>query len=333
MSETITPTIAVTASYALTKTGQKAALLAGKNAAEKQTITGEIPADLLGMCRIKEDGTVVADYTQNVGIHENGAVSDSWSGWSSYHTAQDAPADSVVELLSRIRDGVAAKVAEVSAAWEQKKERGRLQDEERAAERAAKLAEAARIMAADPLAIPPLDYEIMQRDYPKTAEIRRRQKAKADADKRAAEELAAAKQAAARAWLATYGAADQVERFDAGLLGEDELKTTMADYTLAALSNYPRYKNMGESEVREKVDEEYEGYKVQFRSGKPEQLTREQWLAIKAMRAACPEATIEPRLHEATVDHEDVPWGLVERMGVLATIEVAGVEVRREYAL
>lgn len=35
----------------------------------------------------------------------------------------------------------------------------------------------------------------------------------------------------------------------------------------------------------------------------------------------------------ATLDSDDVAWGVVERMGALATATVAGVELRREYAL
>jgi hypothetical protein len=39
------------------------------------------------------------------------------------------------------------------------------------------------------------------------------------------------------------------------------------------------------------------------------------------------------RLHQATLDSQDVPWGIVERLSATATATVAGVQVRRDYAL
>jgi hypothetical protein len=39
------------------------------------------------------------------------------------------------------------------------------------------------------------------------------------------------------------------------------------------------------------------------------------------MRAALPEATITPKVHEGTLDCEDVPWGVVTRYGALAVVQ------------
>lgn len=51
------------------------------------------------------------------------------------------------------------------------------------------------------------------------------------------------------------------------------------------------------------------------------------------MRAALPGATIEPKLHEGTLDSEDVPWGVVKRLGVLVKLTIIGIELDRECAL
>jgi hypothetical protein len=50
------------------------------------------------------------------------------------------------------------------------------------------------------------------------------------------------------------------------------------------------------------------------------------------MRAALPGATITPKVHEGTLDCEDVPWGVVTRYGAGAVVQFGPFELRREYA-
>jgi hypothetical protein len=58
-------------------------------------------------------------------------------------------------------------------------------------------------------------------------------------------------------------------------------------------------------------------------------LTAEQWKQLKAMRAALPEATITPKLHQGTLDCADVPWGVVTRYDAIAVVQFGPFERRR----
>lgn len=344
-------TITATAHYTLTAAGQKAAVIAGKNAAVRQTITGEIPIEFLDLCKILADGSVVADLTGTIQINDDGTRSPWYTG-ASYDAEQDAPAESIVDLFTRIRAGLTAARARVKAEDEQAKDL-----EKRNGEVNRVAAESAyRAFLANPAAratdyagvrnavdcLSPSDWWPSESTCPEfAAEIARRNAADRAAAKQAAESLAAAKAAALRAWLAEYGTDDQAERFDAGVLPAEEIETAMADHVFEPLEangkhpGFSHYAQLTAAEVRNAVDcdERYEDTEAQFRSVSPTGLGAAQWKQLKAMRAACPAATITPRLHEGTLDSDDVAWGVVECMGALATATVAGVELRREYAL
>ena len=47
---------------------------------------------------------------------------------------------------------------------------------------------------------------------------------------------------------------------------------------------------------------------------------------------ALPEAAITPKIHEGTLDCDDVPPGVVTRYGAGAVVQFGPFELRREYA-
>ena len=347
-------TITVTVSYKLSKAGQKVALIAGWNPAQIQHITGPIPAHLVDLCTINPDGSVTADYTNSVSFNRDGTIVQ-YGGSHSYRTEQDSPALSAADLLRRLGDGIRACAAEIQAEREREQTEEMAQKVERDVNEQVELELMLEALAtnldANPQAIPNPNYpsswdfhrgqQWRSSDHPLATELRRRKYAAEEREKQREAERQAAAKALVRAFLAEHGAPDQVERFDAGVLPALELEMTLADLAFNALDEYPRFDIILEHQVRDALPifdstfsaEDYADCEVQFRSIEATELNREQWAQLKAMRAACPAATIEARLHQGTLDHKDVPWGVIERLGALATATVAGIEVRREYAL
>ena len=208
------------------------------------------------------------------------------------------------------------------------------------------LARLAAELDADPDSIPKIDYPHSVFDrmrywhestHPLAIEIRRRQAVARERKEKEDEARAAVQKTALREWLGKHGTPDQVERFDANLLPEEELKKVMGDWAFSELQDFPLYEFITEDEVKMYIEERYDECKVQFRSIDPTELTVEQWAKLKALRAAVelqiPEVTIEPKLHQGTLDSTEVPWGVVERMSARAVATVEDIEVHREYAL
>ena len=344
--------IEVTVQYTLSPTVQKTALLACLRAEKFQQITGPIPVDLLDMCEINADGSVTADYTEDVAFDREGRVVKSPFGGNHYHVAQDAPAQDAADLLMRMRAGIQARSAEVRAETEQELAEKAKRQEAQDRECEKFLGRLADELDADPDAIPKIDYphSVFDRmrywhesNHPLAVEIRRRQAVAKQRNEEQDQARAAAQKTALREWLAEHGTPDQVERFDVNLLPEDELKVAIADWAFQNLKDYPLFERLTEREVRYHAseDERYQECDAQFRSIEPTELTSEQWSTLKALCEAAslvfiPEGvdiSIEPRLHQGTLDSTEVPWGVVERMAARATTTVCGVEVRREYAL
>ena len=339
-------TIEVTVYYTLSAEGQKAAVLAGRNAARKQQITGSIPADLLDMCQINQDGSVTADYTQEVGFDREGRITKYPYGGNHYQVAQDVPAQFAADLLTRLRDGIQARSAEVRA--ETDKELAEKAKRQEAQDRQCEefLARLAAELDSDPDLIPRVNYPQglydrlrywHESDHVLAVEIRRRQAVAKQRKEEQEQARAAVQKTALRAWIAEHGTPDQVERFDADLLPEKELKIVMGDWAFSALEDYQLYELITESEVKSCVEERYQFCEVEFRSIDPAELTAEQWAKLKDLRAAVllqiPEITIEAKLHQGTLDTSEVRWGVVERMAARAVATVEGIEVVRNFAL
>lgn len=348
--------------FRLSQAGQKAALLAGKPAAKEQVIEGEIAESDLDMCRIMPDGVVIA------ALYKIYASLTTPLGLSAYCDGRyfkgigselftvpvdlefDAPPESASQALSTIRVEVEAarqKALQKALAAKQAKLDEEVRDKERADKKQAAIdASIARLeaeLAADPDAVPDLQnwpdcwaYEwYRESQHPAAVERRRRIKASEARERQVAAAQSVAKTVAIRSWLIENATANHVERFDAGLLAESEYKQLMADAVFAPIS-VSIYQFLTDADVRDTVEDDdgrYDECEAQFRSVAPDSLTAEQWESIKSLRASHPNITFEPRLHQGTLDSNDVAWGVVERYGVLATATVAGVEVKREYAL
>lgn len=356
-------TIIATVYFRLSEAGQRAALLAGKPAMREQSIAGEIPIADLDMCAIQPDGTVICKEcrTYTATYHYSGSGMN-LSGKTEAITL-DAPPASAAELLAQIRmdserskaeaeSKIAAEAAERTA-----KVAAHLEAETAAIKRFLRDQDSRgevaynglRLYAGDGIcdvtgSVPGGRAIIISTEHPQyvevEAEAKRRNAADIEAKQRAETESAAAKLAAIRAWLRAHGTQNQLARFEADLLPEAELVEAMSEVSFAPLASYPLYRKLTEREIRDAAQDKYAevldsepDIAVKFRTVDPESLTAEQWDALQAMRAAMPGATIEPKLHEGTLDSNDVPWGVVERTSAIATITVAGVKLRREYAL
>jgi len=329
-----TTPIQVTVTYTLSEKGQRAALLAGKDAARSQTINGAIPADLLDMCRINPDGSVTADYTKEIHFDQQGEITfSSFSSTRIYSPEQDQPASSAAALLAAIRDGIRAKGAEAKAKYEAELAEQARRNQAREEEYQTWLSATQQAMDADPQFVPtshPPGYSGHSwygSEVPLAVAIRRRVKANEQAAERD-------RRAAIRNSLIL--SADQIERFDAGVLPEAELRQTIADWAFAALSDFSLFEKITRGDVVAALDRDDEDAEVKaavYRTLPAPSLTSEQWQKIKAMRTACPGAVIEPILHQGSLDDNDTPWDAVERVGAVAKMTVAGIEVRREYAL
>ena len=103
----------------------------------------------------------------------------------------------------------------------------------------------------------------------------------------------------------------------------------------APRAEFALYEKITTKEVREAVDDEDGNYaecEACFRSQAAGSLPAAQWAKLKAMRAALPEATIEPKIHQGSLDSNDVAW-VVSRNSALATIQFGPFSFRRDYAL
>jgi len=342
-------TIVGTIYFELSPAGQKAALLSGHDAAKFQVIAGDIRAEDLNLCRIMPDGVVLC-VTYDIyasrapeSLYRYRNTLDNFLGiGNNLNTVRitvpfDAPPASSLDAMDIVRAAVEANRA-ADAQIQRNIAEG---NAKLIAARQARIAELAAIvvdiqarMDADPAVIPdfPSTWNC-ELNHPVAVEIRRR--------RNAAEEIATAERIASqRAWLMAHGQADQIARYDANLLPANEFAAAVADHAFGALSAFQPFNRITPAEVREAAaeryddDEDYAEMKAYFRTSDPRNgLTAEQWATLQALRAACPGATIEPVLHQGTLESDNVLWNTVERLGATATAELDGIKVRREYGL
>ena len=339
-------TVNVTAFFRLNEAGRRAALLAGNSAAKIQSITGPLPAEHLSLCRIMDDGSVLlpsftlrSDDAKRLGALSETLYPVNTPG-RSFDLAFSVPPSNPLDVATAMADFRDVEIARLAAQKEEEKAR----EGERNAEYAAWLVRIESGLEADPDAIPSLSPTpsgvtwnwVDENKHSVAVEIRRRKALKAAAEKQAEAAAAAAKLAFVRSWLVAHGTPDQVERFDARLLDEEEYIDAMKDAAFAAFAEFPLYAKITKREVRAVVDDEdgeLAGCSVKFRSVDPDALTAAEWAKLKKLRAALPAASIEPKRHEGTLDSNEVAWGVVNRMAALATIQFGPFEFRREYAL
>lgn len=333
-------TVTATVLFRLSPVGQRAALIAGLPAARDQEITGEIPVELLSMCKITPDGKAIADLRERIGINEQGEVSRG-STWYGFYPDLDFPPDSATAVLVHVRDGLNAKCAEVVADTEKRQAEIQARRDAELADARARIDAAMDAMRRDPRHIPnsmpyPNGYKALP-EHPVWAEIERREQSAKDAAERAAKAAEDEKRAFVRTFLAEHGTPDQVERFDAGLLPEKEYLDAMAEQVFAPFKDFPLYQKMMRAEVYEALSAEQGelvdagDLKAQFRAADATEATAAEWQTLKQIQAAMPDAECKLRLHEASFDHEDIPWGVISRKGIQVKAKLGPFSFVREY--
>lgn len=219
-------TVTATIFFRLSPAGQKAAVLAGLNAAREQSITGPIDAGNLDLCMIAPDGIVLcvsyriwatdappelARYVDDRNfrwgsnlLHTLGIITPSVQRRED-NLEIDAPPASAADLMSEIRSKVDAVKALNREKAERQAEVDRQRNEEAAAKRAAEITRIETELAAGPDAIPGIHYTLEASDHPVAVEIRRRKAAVDRARESAQAALEQAKTDAIAAWVAGCG--------------------------------------------------------------------------------------------------------------------------------
>ncbi len=335
--------ITATIHYRLSAAGQRAALVAGVSAALGQDIVGEISPELLPVCEVDGNGKVAI----------NTAVYGSLRTGQSSGMELDAPPDSAQLLAESYRDYCAARAAAdaINSAKRQA---------EHDAEKAVKLAAEQELVSAF-LADPKWRgqgngiYTASGRTYGNIlylyhhpdrdtvmAEINRRNSADAIARTLEAERQAAERRAFVEAWLRDHGTANQRERYAADLLPESEYVTAMESAAFEGQQAFAPYDKITDEDVREAIresdDEDVSQHadsdlEISYRSEVATELSAEQWDAMQRIRSAFPTATVDPRVHQATADNSDIPWGIVERHSAKASLKSGPFTFTREFAL
>lgn len=147
-----------------------------------------------------------------------------------------------------------------------------------------------------------------------------------------AAELAEAHRIMERAMLLGCGTADQVERYDAGVLPTSEFDT-VAKRSLFGWINVPLYVPLKDSDVEH--SEHCDDGEVKFATSHHDgALKKGQWETLKRIREAAPkDAEVEVREHRGYCN--DCDHGVIHeiRLGVRVSIKWAGETYTREYGL
>lgn len=132
-----------------------------------------------------------------------------------------------------------------------------------------------------------------------------------------------------------HGSPDQAERYTAGMLPTKELRKLVNDVLFAELADVPRYGPITERNVVEHCS--CDGDDVRFSSSELEnpELDADEFAQLKLVRELAPEgATVEVREHEGYSNNAaDGEAGKIVRLGIRVTVEFAGADRSREYAL
>lgn len=151
----------------------------------------------------------------------------------------------------------------------------------------------------------------------------------AEKDRKAAEE-----QALKAEWVSQYGTDDMKERFEAGVLPEDELLDVVRDHLYAPLNDFPRYQKMKKGDICEADENEYEDHRVSYKTEDLTEMTADQFAMMKKIKAAAPEgAVIEARKHVGVCADCPDDDGYLERVGFMVRVAVGDFEFSREYGM
>jgi hypothetical protein len=343
-----------TITYYLSKEGQRAALVAGHDAAEKQTILdAEVPADLARFVDIDKAG--------------RGTLAlSSCEVWGAEWPAHlfDAPmtaAEAIAALAQRLTD----RAAEEKAA-EAKREAERL--EQRAAgdawldaiepvlehcgrkgpyeEIATDTPEARAIIerigitppraASDEARLERVRKTLLANGEAFKQREREQRERELELEDRAERERAEAKAKTIADWVAAHGDENQRARFAAGMLPEGEAIAAIADAVFSAVS-LPPYKTITAADCRAAAPglaEEFDAYDdphVYVKVEDSRSATAAQWEALETVRKALPGAEIRLRRHRAGLT-DDLRSDDCFRWSILAKVRLGGLTVVRAFA-
>jgi hypothetical protein len=153
---------------------------------------------------------------------------------------------------------------------------------------------------------------------------------KARAEEKAKEEQERRDQLAAREkqiadWIASKGTASQKERYEAGMLPEDEIFDAMRNEAFAPLDHIKRYDRMGASDVCECDD----GFcKVEFEVDDMDEVPDHIWQQMKQIKSLLPGCGVDPRIHTGEASYCDA---VVKRIGLRVRMTVGAFTFTREY--
>jgi hypothetical protein len=241
--------------FRLSPTGQKAAVLAGSNAAELQSITGPIPDADLDLCRIAPDGAVLCP-TYTIWTREAAKIPELarycvassyvWGGntiglsgvyspgyfSNGDQLALDASPASAAEVLAEARILVAAVQTRRQAERELAEERARKEAEKQRVQREEEIACIEAQLAADSEAVPSIEYHFGVSDHPVAVQVRERKKAAETRKKQAEVAREREKQKTIDAWIAENASPEIQEQHKAGLLCRKTAVSMIAEYAL-----------------------------------------------------------------------------------------------------
>lgn len=331
--------------YALTPEAQAIAARAGEPAQRAQEVA--LPPEFVGRAldlgaEVEADGSVVLDYAPGYG--------------------------GVGRLPRRPRDaGEALDLIEANRTAREEEEAARAAkvEEESAKRRAESVARAREVLEAflagtdSRLVI----YEIQLAEaawpelYARAREVEvERRKAEAEAEAEATQARADAQAQAHRARLARLAELVRevstdplvLERVGAGrgplgLLPEEEALELVLDAKLPVVEGVVDYSERkltpsdARAECEEAGDDDYEESRcaVSYESTLPEALTPDEWREVRAIRAALKAAGLpegQVRLHTGTCACQSAAKDAARRIGVVVSLDLGGVSVRREYA-
>lgn len=346
-------TLAVQATYVLSEEGRKAALLEGRDGRAVQTVTLQVPASRLHLVSVDRDG--VARLRLRPRFEQD--VDDRVQRVDTAPVYDIAP---TAEELFR----AAARNHELEAAFHASRQS--VADKRLEGERGDRL-RAAGAFIADPsaraVAHPPptaracvlvtpngrFRFDVrsdvgLAKDVPAEAHRRFRSDQRTRAEKNRLDRVAQLavheeKKRFIAAWIAEHGTDEQRARQAAGVLPIPEAVECLTDDVFAALASKPRYLHDGVERLLQAMPPalraEASGIhrsQVRVQSGAARTATAEQFVLTREIESVVPNATVVLRRHRITLSRPGLTAPTATAFGVLVSLKLGGLLLRREYA-
>lgn len=127
------------------------------------------------------------------------------------------------------------------------------------------------------------------------------------------------------AFVRQYGSRDQRQRYDALVLPGMEIKELMLSVAFGPAEDFEVYRPITRDDIIAATTTcRTADVADRYRSMPLGEVSREQWAIMQCMRARLGEdrTAVTARVHEARLQHPDVPWGVVTRYGALAVVQL-----------